>query len=211
MKDEVIKLDPTKRVYISGPMTGLPDFNYPAFDVMEKKLINLGIRMILNPAKIANGDTSREYTYYIKESIDLLLHADYVVFLKGWTNSKGALLEYHCAKMFGCTLLNEEFTLLTNTPESENNESICQIADRLVDTSRQDAYGHPFHHFSDVGRIWGTILDIDDIPPEKIGLMMAGLKIAREKNKNTRDNLIDGAGYLKTIDVIHQYTKKNNI
>ena len=38
------------RVYIAGPMTGLPDFNYPAFNAAAAKLRALGLE-VLNPAE----------------------------------------------------------------------------------------------------------------------------------------------------------------
>ena len=38
-----------KKVYISGPMTGLPDFNHPSFDYKAERLIEMGF-MPVNPA-----------------------------------------------------------------------------------------------------------------------------------------------------------------
>lgn len=82
-------------------------------------------------------------------------------------------------------------------------ETICQEADRLVTNDRQEQYGHPLDNFTDIGRIFGTILGIDDVSPEKVGMMLVGLKLCREKFKHKRDNLTDGCGFFKTIDLIH--------
>ena len=52
--------------------------------------------------------------------------------------------------------------------------------------------------------MWGLILDIDPIPPEKVALMMCGLKIVREMHRHKRDNLVDLAGYAKVTDMVHK-------
>ncbi|MCS8243350.1 DUF4406 domain-containing protein [Pseudomonas aeruginosa] len=36
------------RVYLAGPMTGLPDFNYPAFNAEEKRIRALGYIVEVN-------------------------------------------------------------------------------------------------------------------------------------------------------------------
>ncbi|WP_319942079.1 DUF4406 domain-containing protein [Pseudomonas quasicaspiana] len=40
-----------RRIYISGPMTGLPDFNFPAFAAEANRLRGLGFDVV-NPAEI---------------------------------------------------------------------------------------------------------------------------------------------------------------
>ena len=42
-------------VYIAGPMTGLPDLNYPAFNAAEEALTAAG-HAVLNPAR--NGSST---------------------------------------------------------------------------------------------------------------------------------------------------------
>ncbi|HFH2590437.1 DUF4406 domain-containing protein [Pseudomonas aeruginosa] len=43
-----------RRVYLSGPMTGIPEFNYPAFNAEEKRISTGGIGMdVLQIAKQA--------------------------------------------------------------------------------------------------------------------------------------------------------------
>lgn len=186
-------------------MSGLPDSNYPAFHAMEERLKSKGARYILNPANIANGDKTKPYDFYIRESLVLISKADSVVFLDGWKNSKGANLEFHCATLMNLSLYNQNLESL-----KEENETICQIADRLVNNDRQEYYGHPFNNFTDIGRVWGMILEREDLSPETVGLMMVGLKMAREKHRHNKDNLVDLCGYAKTISMIHEY-RKNTI
>ncbi len=45
-------------VYIAGPMTGLPGWNYSAFNAAAKTLRDIGIK-VENPAEHYGGDTSR--------------------------------------------------------------------------------------------------------------------------------------------------------
>lgn len=77
------------------------------------------------------------------------------------------------------------------------NKDIFAEAQELISGSRHNDYGTAKDNFTDIGRIWGTLMGIPDIKPEMVGLMMAGLKIAREKYKHKKDNIIDGIGYLK--------------
>ena len=40
------------RIYLSGPMTGLPDLNRPAFEAAEKRLMTQG-HFVINPHRIS--------------------------------------------------------------------------------------------------------------------------------------------------------------
>lgn len=85
-----------------------------------------------------------------------------------------------------------------------SSESILVEAQRLVAGSRQTAYGHPADDFTKTGRMWGAILGIPDVSPEKVGLCLAAVKISREVNAHKRDNLTDLAGYALAVDLIEQ-------
>jgi len=83
----------------------------------------------------------------------------------------------------------------------DKSPNILQEADCLVNGDRQQAYGHPLDDFLRTAKIWSAILGIA-VTPEQVGLCMAGLKISRECNKHHRDNLVDGAGYLATVEKV---------
>jgi len=188
-------------VYIAGPMSGLPQHNYPAFHEMESILRKMGYSNILNPAKIANGDTSKQYSYYIRESLKLVSQADFVVFLDGWEKSKGANLEKHCADAMGINCYSQSFVDLNKA------ETVCQEADRLVSHDRQKTYGHPKNNFSDIADGWNVITK-DGITPEKVGLMMIWVKICRELHLHKRDNLTDICGFAKTVMMVYENNTK---
>lgn len=191
------------RVYVAGPMTGIADFNYPAFHAAADQWRELGYE-VSNPADhdlaFANahaGEHDLIRAHYLALDIGMVVEADAVAVLKGWQESQGALVEVHIAQVMGKPVLDAE----TGQPY---HESATAEAERLVHGQRGKAYGHPADDFGRTGRMWGAILGIPDVPPEKVGLCMAAVKISREVNKHGRDNLVDLAGYGETVLMIHE-------
>jgi Domain of unknown function (DUF4406) len=87
------------KVYIAGPMSGLPDFNYPAFNTAAEELRAKGHEP-LNPVDIEkrnDTDTHQPWGWYIRHAIRMVIDADAVAMLPGWENSKGARLEHAIA------------------------------------------------------------------------------------------------------------------
>ena len=84
-----------------------------------------------------------------------------------------------------------------------NKESILEEAKRIVHGERGENYGHPFEDFSRTAKIWSAVLDID-VTPEQVALCMVGVKISREINRPKRDNIVDGAGYFETLEMVKQ-------
>lgn len=79
-------------VYLSGPMTGLPNENYPAFHEAAARLRAIGFD-VLNPAETAGGATHLPRHIYMDVDIGYVKAADAVVVMQGWRNSDGAKLE----------------------------------------------------------------------------------------------------------------------
>ena len=95
--------------------------------------------------------------------------------------------------------------LINNMENNTDEESIFEEAKRLVNGDRQWAYDHPLDNCKRIGEIWATILELDKpIEPEKVALMMIGLKMARQIHRSTRDNLVDMMGYTACIDMIER-------
>lgn len=98
--------------------------------------------------------------------------------------------------------------LIDKHVEKDEVEDILEEARKLVKGNRHASYGSAADNFTDIGKIWGVLLGIDDISPDKVALCMAGLKLAREKFKHKRDNLVDLAGYSMLANDIAENLQK---
>ncbi|POB12318.1 DUF4406 domain-containing protein [Sulfobacillus sp. hq2] len=88
------------RLYLAGPMTGYPDYNYPAFFAAADALRHAGYT-ILNPADIGLHPTWT-WADYMRVGLDTLTtHAEAVAVLPGWEASRGARLEVRLARRLG--------------------------------------------------------------------------------------------------------------
>lgn len=107
------------RIYLAGPMSGYPEFNFPAFHAAAAKLRADG-HVVFNPAErdierhdgvdISKGNETgdviqaeNEHGFSRRDAIADDLHfitrvADAVAFLPGWKESQGARLEYAAAE-----------------------------------------------------------------------------------------------------------------
>lgn len=77
------------RIYIAGPMTGLPGLNLKAFKAAEEKLRKKGYD-VFNPGTNPPGKTFR---WYMAVDLPEVIHSDGLALLPGWEGSKGARLE----------------------------------------------------------------------------------------------------------------------
>ena len=94
-----------KRIYLSGPMTGLPDLNFAAFHAMTTNLRADG-HTVTNPAEInPNSDTWNDC---MRRDIVALMDCDTVATLPGWAHSKGARLEVLIVERLGMTIVTSE-------------------------------------------------------------------------------------------------------
>ena len=92
-----------KRIYLSGPMTGLPGLNFPAFAAMTANLRADG-HTVTNPAEL-NPDGG-SWNDCMRRDIVALMECDTVARLPGWEHSKGARLEVLIAERLGMTVVN---------------------------------------------------------------------------------------------------------
>ena len=118
------------RIYIAGPMTGLPDHNIPAFEAAAKKLRDEG-HFVINPVKLATtfgklydiaasfatmyGDyriggniSPRLAQSIIDADLAAVRSCNAIFLLKGWERSRGAKKELAEAITHGLTIMLEE-------------------------------------------------------------------------------------------------------
>lgn len=103
------------KIYIAGPMTGLPDYNFPAFDKAADILTAQG-HEVFNPA--ANdrdngfdatglqGHEAERLGFSLRRALKQDLswicdHAEALVLLEGWHRSKGVAAEMALGKALG--------------------------------------------------------------------------------------------------------------
>lgn len=100
-------MDKRTRIYISGGITGLPDY-MGRFEKVEKRLTEQGYAVI-NPAKInAKLPTDTEYEAYMHVSFALIDTADVIYMMNHWQNSRGAKREKAYAESKEMKILYEE-------------------------------------------------------------------------------------------------------
>ena len=103
------------KVYLAGPMRGLPEFNFPAFNAAAARLREIGYT-VFNPAEKGYEKEISEFPD-LQESLAfrrkvfaldmeyIALEADIVVLLPGWEKSKGACAEKALAEAIGLDIL----------------------------------------------------------------------------------------------------------
>lgn len=91
------------KVYIAGPMTGLPHFNRPAF---QQAAINLSFEkhVPLNPAILPDGLTEADY---MAIGLTMLQRAEAIYLLTGWQFSAGARAEHALALKLGLEVIEQ--------------------------------------------------------------------------------------------------------
>lgn len=87
------------KIYLSGKMSGLPDWNYPEFDRVAAILRQLGYD-VLSPAENLSGFS---YDDYMIIDIGYVMACDMVVLLPGddWKTSNGVFIEAEKAICLG--------------------------------------------------------------------------------------------------------------
>lgn len=121
------------KIYLAGPMRGIPHFNFPAFmkaaetlrkqghDVFnpaERDVKKYGVKVASSPtgniktAKKTVGFSLREALY--ADTKYICLEADAIALLPGWKKSKGACAEHALA-----IALDHEVYMLDNTYQIE--------------------------------------------------------------------------------------------
>lgn len=115
------------RVYVAGPMTGLPEWNFPAFNAEAARLRALGYH-VENPAE--NPDPPcRTWEAYMRLALRQMLTCGTVALLPGWQNSRGAKREVAVAEELGLrVVMAAELTqpvLREHAPTAERECAPC--------------------------------------------------------------------------------------
>lgn len=105
-----------KTVYLAGPMTGIPEYNAPAFRRAAVRLREKGL-LVISPVEMDEADGLSleseaahngewDWAQALARDIRVIMQeADAVVVLPGWTKSRGAFLETETAYAKGIPVL----------------------------------------------------------------------------------------------------------
>lgn len=83
-------------------------------------------------------------------------------------------------------------------------ESILDEAKKITSSERLKEYGNPDTSFNTIAKLWGAYLGIY-INASDVAMLMILLKIARQKNSDKRDNLVDIAGYTRCLSILNRH------
>lgn len=92
------------KIYISGPMTGLPRLNFPLFNRVAVRLRNLRWEVV-NPVEI-NPDESADWLDCIAADLLAMRGCTAICLLPGWTDSYGAKIERMAADRMGLNVFH---------------------------------------------------------------------------------------------------------
>lgn len=87
-------------LYIAGPMTGLPENNYPAFHTAAAQYRATGFT-VLNPAENLPPCPAPVWSDWMRLGLPQLLQCRGIVLLPGWEHSRGARIEHDLAQNLG--------------------------------------------------------------------------------------------------------------
>jgi hypothetical protein len=114
------------KIYLAGPMTGIPYFNFPAFHSAAQFLRTTFMATVFNPAErdmqrhgtdVSAGNSTgsteqaeREHgltlRVALRDDLDWICrHATHIALLPGWEQSKGCRVEHTLATALGLTFL----------------------------------------------------------------------------------------------------------
>ena len=122
------------RVYVSGPMRGVPNFNYPRFNAVAQILRDHG-HEVVNPVEVGKAFGKPErinadeglLREVVKAEAALVPTCEAICLIKGWQRSVGAKRELQIALAMGMEVLVEDI------------DNSCRI--EMNDTGGRPAFG----------------------------------------------------------------------
>ena len=191
-----------KTAYLAGPMRGIDQFNFPAFDAAQVTLEYHGWS-VLSPAQMDRDigfDETRnsldgfDMAAAIDRDIDAIKACDALVLLPGHEKSRGATAERHLALWLGKDVW--AYCPVAGIKELNPQEDILHEAYRLTAGDRNNQYGPPDQDFARTAKMWSAILGCD-VRTQDVALCMIALKISRATWMAKRDTAVDMAGYAR--------------
>lgn len=183
---EFVRVVDAMKLYLCGPISPPPGprINRSVFFKVARKLRKLGHKVV-NPVELP-GEGRLEWRDAMARDIREMVLCDAVVVLPNWVYSDGATIEQRLARELDIPVLDINL--------KPWKEPIAREAERIVYGKRQEDYAPPKKNFDIIAKFWSTILGIH-VTPSQVSLCMMALKMSREMNRHSRDNLVDIIGY----------------
>lgn len=211
-----------RRIYIAGKMTGVIEFNFPAFDAARDMLLARGWDVVspadldravgFDPTLFADDLTvDKEFLdLAMRRDIRELLECDAIYMLCGWETSTGANAELALAKWMHIDVLYQE------SPEpikEEPCESILETAIKITSGDRRRDYDSATPNHERIAGAWNWYIrsrkyNNDELSALDVAHMMILLKMARGCYTPTIDTYVDIAGYAKCSAQIAGFEKE---
>lgn len=100
-------MERTSRIYISGPITGRPDYKN-RFKRKQRELWNSGHNWVVNPAEV-NSHMPHRMTHeeYMTMCYAMMSLCNTIILLRGWETSEGCRKEKAWAEAHGMEVVYE--------------------------------------------------------------------------------------------------------
>lgn len=98
-----------RRYYLAGPMSGYPEWNFPAFKAAIKALREHEYVMVC-PAELSGlpEQDHLKWEDHMRRDVRLVFELDAVIVLPGWEKSRGARMEVYNALALGMPIFSYE-------------------------------------------------------------------------------------------------------
>lgn len=106
MNQVTLSNDRLLNIFISGPMSGLPNYNFAAFNEAAAMLADEGYN-VYNPADFGIVEGA-EWGDYIRATVAMLMQCESIYMLKDWNKSSGAKLELQLAQTLKMRVIFQE-------------------------------------------------------------------------------------------------------
>lgn len=103
MQREKAHEGPCRRVYVAGPMSGIAEHNFPAFNEAASRLRAQGL-VVVNPAELNVGQEG-DWAACMRRDVAEMVTCDTLALLPGWDRSRGALVEVRLARDLGLRVI----------------------------------------------------------------------------------------------------------
>ena len=104
-------------------------------------------------------------------------------------------------------------SMARRSPEKKAENEMSDLLDKARETcvERGKDYGHPFHDFTKIAKIWSVIFETT-VTPEQVALAMIGVKMARicqNSDYYHADSVLDICGYASCLEEVANFPKDN--